>query len=397
MNQKNITLVIPGYNNLRHLKNCYASIKKHASDIKLVLLDDGSTDGTFEWISSLNDSNITSIYRSEKRLGHVILYDKGIDLAETEIVGIFHCDMIMGPNYIENVLKHLQKETVVCGTRIEPPLHPPGKEKIIQNFGMDFDDLNIEAFEEYSVKAQEEFKDQTSDGMFAPWIIYKEDFVAMGGHDALFAPFPYEDSDIFQRWILHGYELIQSRDSFVYHLTCRGHRFVEEIGKDDDYFKQASNKAARNYLRKWGSWIKNDDYQCPIIPKKYDVGIVFNPSDKYDNTIIQKIAFSEPFCSNLYVNYQYEVDNYLKLEQPNTLMDLSKRVLVKSETQPHNDVLIYINPQLINHDSVFVLQNIQSILFDSGDVGEFELLGMKLIINKLEPIEMPIKPMFSTI
>ena len=139
LTQEQVTLVIPGYNNLRHLKNCYASIKKHASDIKLILLDDGSTDGTFEWISSLSDPNITSIYRSEKRLGHVILYDKGIDLAETEIVGIFHCDMIMGPNYIENVLKHLEKEKVVCATRIEPPLHPPGKEKIIQNFGMDFD------------------------------------------------------------------------------------------------------------------------------------------------------------------------------------------------------------------------------------------------------------------
>jgi len=390
MNQKNITLVIPGYNNLRHLKNCYASIKKHASDIKLVLLDDGSTDGTFEWISSLNDSNITSIYRSEKRLGHVILYDKGIDLAETEIVGIFHCDMIMGPNYIENVLKHLQKETVVCGTRIEPPLHPPGKEKIIQNFGMDFDDLNIEAFEEYSVKAQEEFKDQTSDGMFAPWIIYKEDFVAMGGHDALFAPFPYEDSDIFQRWILHGYELIQSRDSFVYHLTCRGHRFVEEIGKDDDYFKQASNKAARNYLRKWGSWIKNDEYQCPIIPNKYNVGIVLE--GEMDNSFL--IDALEPWCNTLYLEDKIQVNKYIFREQPNTLMDLSTRV--KSGAQPDNDILVYLNAKTVNQFTIQTIGQLPAIISESGEEGEFELEGMKVIINKVQPIGIPIRPMFST-
>ena len=374
MNQKNVTLVIPGYNNLRHLKNCYASIKKHASDIKLVLLDDGSTDGTFEWISSLNDPNITSIYRSEKRLGHVILYDKGIDLAETEIVGIFHCDMIMGPNYIENVLKHLEKEKVVCATRIEPPLHPRGKEKIIQNFGMDFDDLNIEAFEEYTIKAQEEFKDQTSDGMFAPWIIYKEDFVAMGGHDALFAPFPYEDSDIFQRWILYGYELIQSRDSFVYHLTCRGHRFVEEIGKDDDYFKNASAKAARNYIRKWGSWIENDEYQMPILKPRYDIGIVV------ENCDANLLLSLEPWFNNIYVD-QTLIADYIKHEQPKTDLILEARVR-NIEEPKQNDILIYFDAK--ENVDLNIVPNIQVIIRESVDaVGTYEYNGLKIDVLQM--------------
>ena len=374
MNQKNVTLVIPGYNNLRHLKNCYASIKKHASDIRLVLLDDGSTDGTFEWISSLNDPNITSIYRSEKRLGHVILYDKGIDLAETEIVGIFHCDMIMGPNYIENVLKHLKKEKVVCATRIEPPLHPPGKEKIIQNFGMDFDDLNIEAFEEYAIKAQEEFKDQTSDGMFAPWIIYKEDFVAMGGHDKLFAPFPYEDSDIFQRWILYGYELIQSRDSFVYHLTCRGHRFVEEIGKDDDYFKNASAKAARNYLRKWASWIENDEYQRPILKPRYDIGVVI------ENCTPELLNWIEPWFNNTYVD-QSLIDEYIKHEQPKTDLILEARVRPIEEPK-QNDIIIYFDAK--DNADLNIVANIQVIIRESVDqVGTYEYEGFKIDVASL--------------
>jgi len=337
-------------------------------------LDDGSTDGTFEWISSLNDPNITSIYRSEKRLGHVILYDKGIDLAETEIVGIFHCDMIMGPNYIENVLKHLQKETVVCGTRIEPPLHPPGKEKIIQNFGMDFDDLNIEAFEEYSVKAQEEFKDQTSDGMFAPWIIYKEDFVAMGGHDALFAPFPYEDSDIFQRWILHGYELIQSRDSFVYHLTCRGHRFVEEIGKDDDYFKNASAKAARNYLRKWGSWIENDEYQLPILKPRYDIGVVI------ENCSPDLLNWIEPWFNNTYVD-QSLIAEYIKHEQPKTDLILEARVRPIEEPK-QNDIIIYFDAK--HTIDLNLIPNIQVIIRESVDqIGTYEYEGFKIDVSSL--------------
>lgn len=43
---KNISFIIPSYNNLQHLKNVYASIQKHAPDAEVVLLDDGSTDDT---------------------------------------------------------------------------------------------------------------------------------------------------------------------------------------------------------------------------------------------------------------------------------------------------------------------------------------------------------------
>jgi glycosyltransferase involved in cell wall biosynthesis len=259
-----VSFIIPSYNNLQHLKNVYASILKHAPEAEIVLLDDGSTDGTYDWMKEryAEDENL-AILRVEERIGHTILYDKGIEYATNDIVGILHADMIIGPNYVENLLKHLEPGKVVCATRIEPPLHPEGKEKIIRDFGMDFDTLNIDAFESFALESQNEFKDQTTKGMFAPWILYKKDFQAIGGHDPLFAPFPYEDSDIFQRWILAGYELIQSRDSFVYHLTCRGHRWNEQIGKDDNYYKIVSARASRNYLRKWGSWIKNDEFQYP--------------------------------------------------------------------------------------------------------------------------------------
>ena len=179
LRQEDVTLVIPSSNNLRHLKNAYTSIKTHAPNCKIVMLDDGSTDGTTEWLAGISDDNITAIYRSDKRVGHTILYDKGIELAQTEVVGIMHADMILGPYYLENLLKHLQKETVVCATRVEPPLHPAGKEKIIRDFGTDFDNLNLDAFEAYVLEAQHEYKDLTTTGMFAPWIIYKEDFVAI--------------------------------------------------------------------------------------------------------------------------------------------------------------------------------------------------------------------------
>jgi glycosyltransferase involved in cell wall biosynthesis len=372
-----ISLIIPSYNNLKHLKNVYTSIKKHASTAEVILLDDGSTDGTWEWIQ---EQDVIK-YRSDSRVGHTILYDKGIELATNEIVGILHADMILGPNYVENILKHLEPGKVICGTRVEPPLHPEGKEKIVRDFGQDFDTLNIPPFESFCLEVQTKEQNVTTKGMFAPWVLYKKDFQAIGGHDPLFAPFPYEDSDIFQRWMLNGYEMVQSRDALVYHLTCRGHRWNDQIGKDDDYYKIVSARAGRNYLRKWGSWIKNDEYQCPIIPPKYNIAYVVNHATS------QLVEALEPWCDRIYTDVDSSL--YVSQEQPNTKFDLSKRVLSINNNDPigENDIVVEFDCRRLTNDNFKLLQQLPEIIKDSGDIGTFELDIFKITINSLETYE----------
>jgi hypothetical protein len=246
------------------------------------------------------------------------------------------------------------------------------------NFGLDFDSLNIEAFEKFVLEKQIEFKDQTTKGMFAPWILYKEDFQAIGGHDPLFAPFPYEDSDIFQRWILNGYELIQSRDAFVYHLTCRGHRWSEQVGKDDDYYKIVSNRAARNYLRKWGSWIKNDEFQYPIISPKYDIGFIIK------NCNYQLLEALEPWCSTLYIDCDYK--EYINKEQSNTSFDLSEKIK-PYDNEKQNYILVEFDGTQFNQNSYYIIQNLSEIIKQSNELGEFELDIFKISILNLTTFE----------
>ena len=369
-----ISLIIPSYNNLRHLKNVYASIQKHAPNAEVILMNDGSTDGTSEWFRELPASVNLQLYEQEERVGHTILYDIGIELATNDIVGILHADMIIGPLYIENMLKHLQPGKVVCATRIEPPLHPEGKEKIIMDFGQDFDTLDIEAFEEFVMHTQEEELDRVTYGMFAPWILYKKDFQAIGGHDPLFAPFPYEDSDIFQRWILAGYELIQSRDAFVYHLTCRGHRWTEQVGQDDDYFKHVSERAARNYLRKWGTWVENDEYQYPIITPKYNVAF------RVENCNNDLLKLLEPFCDRIYSDADWV--KYITLEQPNTMYDLTKRChsLTDSDRFDYDDIVVEIDGSRFTQQDLNYLQMLPKIITESGEQGTFQLGNIQITI-----------------
>ncbi|MAH42465.1 hypothetical protein CL614_01930, partial [archaeon] len=105
------------------------------------MADDFSNDGTWEWMKEISekDENV-KIHRNEgpERLGHTILYDTLInDYATNDIVMIFHSDMYACPNMDTEMLKHLEPGVVVSATRIEPPLHPDGPEKILVDFGIE--------------------------------------------------------------------------------------------------------------------------------------------------------------------------------------------------------------------------------------------------------------------
>ena len=137
------------------------------------------------------------------------MFDKGIEMARTDIIMAFHSDMVAAPDLDKHVLKHLEKGTVVSATRVEPPLHPDGPEKVLMNFGIEVEEFNYDKFCEWVTGPvdstggyQPKHGKLVTEGIFAPWCMYKEDFLAIGGHDELFAPRSKEDSDLFNRFVL---------------------------------------------------------------------------------------------------------------------------------------------------------------------------------------------------
>ena len=368
------TVIIPSYNTLGHLKNTYQSIKKYAPNVPMIIVDDASEDGTDIWLNNLNDDKLTVIIDKERK-GHTYWYDEGMRRAKTDIVSILHSDMIIGPNYFENMLKHLEKCKVVCATRIEPPIHPAGLEKHVQNFGMDYHDFVWDAFENFCIETSNNDKDVTTKGIFAPWILYKKDHFKVGGHDQRFAPYGYEDSDIFNKWILGGLEMIQSRDALCYHMTCRGHRWNEGVGIENADYKETMDKGRREFLRKCGEWIQNDSYQYPIINPKYNKGLVI------ENCNDQFIEMLEPWFDTLYVDCDYEP--YIQKEQKRTVTDLLDR-LKPYDNEKQNDIIVKIDTQKFTQQDYVYINQLSAIIQDSGKIGEFELGNLKISIMRIE-------------
>ena len=404
---KYISFVIPSRNNLPFLKQAYNSIRDNIKlQHEIVMLDDASTDGTWEWMTEIykKDKNVI-IHKNygPERLGHTILYDEGVKMCTNEVFSIFHADMVASPNYVINMIKHLEKGKVVSATRIEPPLHPPGPEKIVENLGMGVEEFNDKKFK-HMVEKEEKWmdnKDKTTSGIFAPWMMYKEDFESIGGHDPLFAPMELEDSDIFNRMYLKGYELIQSRDAFVYHMTCRGSRFKDGLEieaeipledgtiwykpKDSEEYTKLRTIKIREWLRKWGHMVQHDELMMPKIPPKYDIGF------QVMNTNINFLRELEPWCSCIYLdgNSDTYIDEYIKLEQPNTLFDLSKRVKQygADDVTKNHDIVVQFDAREFDNNAFQVINNMSDILKDSGEVGTMEYYIFRFFINSMKTYE----------
>ena len=303
------------------------------------------------------------------------MFDKGIEMARTDIIMAFHSDMVACKDLDKNILKYLERGKVVSATRVEPPLHPDGPEKILRNYGIETDEFNFDTWYEGSEKLKE---NKTTEGIFAPWCMYKEDFLAVGGHDELFAPQSKEDSDLFNRFQLNGYKFIQPWDALVYHFTSRGSRFNKHAGgaagQNSNEWIETTTRNGRNFIRKWGHFIKHDPLMKPIIPPRYDIGLIVKNSQD-----VQLIEALEPWCTTIYVDASRE--NYIELEQKNTLYNLSEKVL-PYDNEKINEILINIDGKLFNQEDFKIIQQLSEIIKDSGQVGEFELGN--LFINIIE-------------
>jgi len=379
-----ITFVLPSRNNLEFLKLAYRSIRDLKTNHEILILDDASSDGTQEWIKELNDKDLITYHNpGPTRIGIVGMFDKGIEMARTEIIFAFHADMVAAPHLDVNILKHLEPGTVVCATRIEPPLHPPGPEKITLAWGDEVEDYNYNDSVQRFLELEAIHADKTTEGIFAPWCMYKEDYLAVGGHDELFAPQSKEDSDLFNRFVLNGYNVIQSWDALVYHFTSRGSRFNKHAGGgagvNSQEWIRTTTKNARNFIRKWGHFVKHDSLMKPIIPPRYNVGFYITHCN------LDMLHALEPWCTTVYVeNTDNVIEHYIYNEQPNTLIDLRKKICNRdAEHIKLIDVLVRIEGSKFTNADFEYIQNLSEIIQANNEIGSFELGNLKIEIQNL--------------
>jgi hypothetical protein len=304
-------------------------------------------------------------------------------VATSDVAMIYHADMYLCPGAIDAIEKLIKPKTIVSLTRIEPPLHPPGPEKVFLDWGAtEPEDFNESKFLDWFSKLENK---EPTEGIFAPWAFYRTDFQEIGGHDPLYAPQSKEDSDIFNRFQLNGVSFLQTWEGYVYHMTCRGSRFNPTLttpGTNSNEWEAQNQRSTRNFIRKWGHFVKHDVHMKPIIPHKYNIGFVVSKCN------LQLLQALEPWCSTIHIeDTDVLTSHYLDLEQPNTKINLADKIKVIGYTTPNNDIIIEFDGTKLTQDSFNILMQLSEIITESGEIGTFELDIFKITINNMTTYE----------
>lgn len=99
------TVVIPNYNGINFIENCLKSVLSSTVDVKVVVVDNGSTDGSKELVKS--SFGEVEIVEMNKNTGFCHACNEGIAVSDTEFVMLLNNDTKIMPDTVERLEKDM--------------------------------------------------------------------------------------------------------------------------------------------------------------------------------------------------------------------------------------------------------------------------------------------------
>jgi GT2 family glycosyltransferase len=146
------SIVIPTFNRLDQLRTVVAAVQRQmqplGSEAELVVVDDGSSDGTWDWLSQTAHGNGTRAVQ-QQNAGPAIARNRGVEAAAGEIILFLGDDTEPEPGWLDH---HLEEHRLFGGTAplavlgytsFSPDLESPFL-RFINEYGAQFGYLLIE-------------------------------------------------------------------------------------------------------------------------------------------------------------------------------------------------------------------------------------------------------------
>jgi glycosyltransferase involved in cell wall biosynthesis len=117
-----VTVLMAVFNGERYLRQAVRSVLDQTlTDFELVIVDDGSNDGTPTVLASFSDSRI-AVHRNERNRGLAASLNRGLRLAEAPLVARLDADDVAEPHRLEVQHRFLQEhpDVALVGSRYRP-------------------------------------------------------------------------------------------------------------------------------------------------------------------------------------------------------------------------------------------------------------------------------------
>ena len=234
------SIIILSYNGLEYTQLCLQSIRKNTKPgtYEIIVVDNGSTDGSAEWLASQTD--IRCIF-NKKNVGFPKGCNQGLKIAKGTDLLLLNNDTIVTPHWLDNMLIALHSRANVgavgCLTNY------CANEQIIS--------LPYQSIEEL-MEVTDMFN-QSDPIKWHPWMMLvgycllfkREVYLRLGGLDEEFSPGNYEDDDYCLRMRKAGYELLLCEDTYIHHFGS-----VAFIGNNDIVRQRIKEERYRKLLEK---------------------------------------------------------------------------------------------------------------------------------------------------
>ena len=112
-----VSFIIPLYNHLEHTRAMLDSLLASLPaglDFEIVLVDDGSSDGTRDWLSTLDHPRLRTLLNPEN-LGYARSNNAGVRIARGELLGLLNNDLLFEPGWLEPMLDALLSPALRAG------------------------------------------------------------------------------------------------------------------------------------------------------------------------------------------------------------------------------------------------------------------------------------------
>ncbi len=263
------SIILLTYNGLLYTRKCIESIRTYTppNDYEIIAVDNGSTDGTVEWLRAQSDLQV--IYNKENA-GFPKGCNQGMALAKGDNLLLLNNDTIVTPRWLEQLLACLYSDDRIGG--VGP----------VTNAAAYYSALNVpyQTYEEMiSFAGQHNLSDPSK------WeerlklvgfclLIKREVYEAVGDLDEQFSPGNFEDDDYCLRIRQAGYRLMFCTDTFIHHEGSASFR------EDPQFFYALMQTNSRKFAQKWGFspdyslGIRTDILQCFEEPETEPIRIL---------------------------------------------------------------------------------------------------------------------------
>lgn len=230
VNKHFTSIIIPIHNQLQYTKLCVESMYSFADPdrFELIVIDNASTDGSGDWLTGLGHLNL-SVVRFDENKGVAPAWNEGLRRSKGNVIGVLNNDIILTPDWLENILKAFDDPMVWCACPLYSRFDLPE----------DFDELARQIHENKPV--YQRIQHLTGFCFF----VRAQAFNELGGFDEQFAMGWFEDSDFNMRLHRSGHPPVQVENVLIHHFESR------TLINTPDFFDIYPDQNAEKFGKKW--------------------------------------------------------------------------------------------------------------------------------------------------